>query len=58
MQTTFEYNISAALSEHSQIDSAVDQVLRSWKDRGCSLEDTLSLFHFLAAKGGLPDNIS
>lgn len=51
MQTTFERNISAALNEHSQIDLAVDHLLRIWKDRGCSAEDTFTLFQFLSAKG-------
>ncbi len=51
MQTPFERHISAALNEHSQIDLAVDQLLRVWKDRGCSTEDTLILFQFLSSKG-------
>jgi hypothetical protein len=51
MQATFERNISDVLKEHSQIDVAVDQLLKLWKDRGCSLMDTEILFRFLVSIG-------
>lgn len=51
MQATFERNISDVLREHSQIDQAVDQLLKLWKDRGCSLNDTTVLFKFLISSG-------